>query len=221
MCGRGPVRLMIGAVLATLAWLSSCTYSPSPKSGLLFCGPGGACPKGYGCADGRTCWKEGETPPLPDGGGLETAVDLVTRADAPVAPRLRPFVGSWDFESGTVSTTCSDNSRDTRLLAGDFLDIDVGTDSDLVASFYCDWKLNLVAGSTVPSRPAQTCTTISKDTEFTWTLVSFEFTTGDGQNATLLSRINAAYKNTGVGTCMLTIAGEAGGVSRAVLIKAP
>jgi len=200
MCGRGPVRLMIGAVLATLAWLSSCTYSPSPESGMLLCGARGACPKGYTCADGRTCWKEGETP---DGG---TVKDASSRPDAP--PRLRPFVGTWDFVSGTVSTMCSDGSKDTRPLAGDFMDVDVSPDSDLIASFYCDWHLNVVGSSTVLSRPAQTCMTTSAGTIFTWTVATFEFATSDGQNGTLSSRIGAAYNNSGMlGTCMLTIAG--------------
>jgi hypothetical protein len=199
---------MIGALLAAVAWLTSCTYSPSPESGKLLCGPGFSCPKGYTCANRQTCWKEGETPPPGDGGGGEAAIEVVTRPDVAVAPRLRPFVGTWNFVSGTVSTMCSDNSRDTRALAGDFMDIDVSADSDLIASFYCDWHLNVVAGSTVLSRPGQTCMTVSNGTQFTWTVATFEFATSDGQNGTLNSRIGAAYNNNGmVGTCMLTIAG--------------
>jgi hypothetical protein len=147
------------------------------------------------------CWKEGEKT---DGGGV--VPDASPRPDAP--PRLRPFVGTWDFISGTVSTMCSDGSKDTRPLAGDFMDVDVSPDSDIIASFYCDWHLNVVGGSTTLSRPAQTCMTTSMGTVFTWTVATFEFATSDGQSGTLNSRIGAAYNNSGMlGTCTLTIAG--------------
>ena len=206
MCGRGPVRLTIGVLLAALAWMASCTYSPNPESGSLFCGANSSCPKGYNCADGRTCWKDGVKPTDDAGMPIDVQKDIVTRPDVP--GRVLNFVGSWDFVSGTVSTTCSDNSTDSRPLAGDFMDIGPGTDSDLIASFYCDWKVNVSGTTTMLARPGQTCMTTSMGAVFTWTVVNFNFSTSDGQSGMLNSRINAAYNNAGdVGTCMLTISG--------------
>jgi hypothetical protein len=200
MCGRGVVRLAAGLALALLAAVASCTYSPNPESGALFCGASGECPKGYGCASDGTCWKNGTSPA--DAGPVDRSV--------PSPEALRNFLGTWTFTSGSMVTTCSDPSTATRDLKGDFFEMAAAADADLTGSFYCEWRLNVSGAKAALARAAQSCSRLTDGTMFTWTAVSFDFTTTDGQTGVLASNIGAAFINKGVPTtCTLAINGEA------------
>jgi hypothetical protein len=124
------------------------------------------------------------------------------------------LIGVWNFTSGTLSINCSDNTSQMKPLMGpkDYIQISEGPSPAIVGSYYCDWVLDLaiVTGhaSTIV-RPAQTCTTSSGGTDFTWNATTFAFTSNDGATGALNSTIQATYKDaTGVGTCKLVVMGN-------------
>jgi hypothetical protein len=185
-----PLRLSLLA--AGLLVSVSCTYAPEIENGKLLCGASDACPKGYTCRGGQSCWKEGSS-------------TGVTRAN---------LLGDWPFTTGTLTISCSDNTSQMKALAGpkDYIQINAGPNEAIVGSYYCDWVLDLaiVAGhATTTVRPAQSCTTSSGGTDFTWTATTFLFTSNDGATGALNSTIQATYKDaTGTGTCKLVVMGN-------------
>lgn len=188
--------LLFVALLGTAA---GC-YSPNPASGTLLCGPAQSCPQGYTCADGNTCWRQGEQPSDTRNG------------------RLAKLSGQWFFSPGTLSlVTCSDapNAPSSYDLRGQSLDVVPGVTSDLSAAIYCDWNLDLDPNANAASTviiAGQSCQGLGSDgtTQFTWYGTSFEIATTDGISGTVAGLIDATFRPLAgaPGTCTVRIAGS-------------
>jgi hypothetical protein len=186
-------------LVATALLAGAGCYSPNPQSGKLRCGLNFACPEGYMCKDGQTCWKASESPTGTGGTGG--------------GGQFANFTGTWIFGSNAKNVvTCSDRptTPSTTSLANDYVDITEGVGADLLGQYYCDWDLNVV-GTTTAIVPGQSCMTTTMDqTVFTWHGDGFNFTTTDGKTATLSAPLSADYQDTtgATGTCTLMITGS-------------
>jgi hypothetical protein len=177
-------------LLAGALGLLSC-YAPDFENGLLQCGPTNHCPKGYTCTTDLTCWKDSDVGP-PTGG------DEVT-----------PFIGTWTFDSGTLTANCSDGAPSTVALAGDTVPI-TRSGTGIVAAYFCAWMLHAPAGSTTAVvDPGQTCMEMIPDEKtgvtytYSWGAKEFSFTTSDGQKASVKGNVGGPFNASdgSKGTC--------------------
>jgi hypothetical protein len=186
-------RLGLFGALALLVAMARCAYAPKFADDKLQCGPGQSCPAGYQCRrDLNTCW---------------------STAPGAVVPSAENFPGHWVFTAGsTVTISCTDGSMSSKPLTDDFVDVAVGTTTDLSGSYYCDWDLVLNADKTATTIPAgQSCMTTdpAKGTVFTWHGIKFAFATSDGRTATLSAEVSSDYVDKGgvTGSCSIKISG--------------
>lgn len=193
------MRRLPGAAswLAFLALAASnCTYDPNFDDGILVCGAGMSCPKGYACATDGACWKN------PASGGNVNPLDK--------------YVGTWAFDNGSLASDCSSSEPMMRALVGDYLVV-VKYETGLLADYYCEWKLHRAPGATKATLdPAQMCNKTVKDTvsgvdfTYTWVGKTFVFSTTDGRRATLEGHVVGDYtaSDQSTGTCDGTFSGQ-------------
>jgi hypothetical protein len=186
-------------LLALSASALAC-YSPNPESGALMCSADQPqCPQGYYCLSAsNTCWKKGQAPG--DGG-------VGGDAGRPVDK----FVGQWTFDStGKLDETCTAMPTTSSSLSGDFVDVALGTSSDLIATYYCPWNLNLVASDRTKASiiAGQSCQTTSGTTPITMHGDAFDFQTADGASATMSASFTAVYVSGPALTCTFKVTGK-------------
>lgn len=199
------------APLIAVAWACAaapgCTYAPDFDNARLLCGAQGSCPKGYHCEAGHTCYKDGTNANGTGGGagsggagGGAGGMSGGTGGSSGGQVNSRnDLVGTWDFTSGTLNVSCSDQTSNTKqLMDSDHVDVGIGTGTGITGDFYCNWALDLtiaggMARTDLPS--GQTCMSSSGCSDFTWMGQSFEFSSDDAATATLDARINATYKD--------------------------
>jgi hypothetical protein len=181
------------ALVALVVAAAGCGYAPNFESGTLHCSSSHTCPQGYTCATDNTCWKNGAT--------LPGATDM--------------FIGHWVYDATSrLQQTCTDGTNTPSTLAGDYVDINSGTDSELLATYFCNWKLDLAATdkTTTTIVAGQTCMTHDATGTISFTLhgQSFKFTTTDGATATLSAVFPAEFKKVigTMGTCQFTVTGR-------------
>lgn len=186
---------LLGLLGLTLGSLSC--YSPDFDNDLLQCGPMNNCPKGYTCASDLRCWKNGDVVPATTGDS--TAL----------------FVGTWTFNSGNINSACSDGPPLSSPISGDTVPV-TANGSNLVASYFCDWTMQLNPGtSTAMASPPQGCTEMIKDDKtgatytYQWMLKAFSFTTTDGKTASVSGDVGGPFTGTdgSKGTCDGTFTG--------------
>ena len=192
--------LVTASVIASVLALVSTAgcYAPNPASGTLLCSTATkSCPEGYTCADGRTCWKNGDSP---DGGG---------GGDGGTLGR---FIGTWTFVSPSNRVrVCTDGTNETMPWS-DFFDVTTGGAAALATFYYCDWNLDVNAAGTATvirsgagcSAPDPNDSTIS----YTWSGQTFTLTTTNGRNATLDASLPYTYTTSaGSGSCTMHFTG--------------
>jgi hypothetical protein len=197
----------LGVALFTVMAVSAarCAYSPDPASGTLHCGPGSSCPKGYTCADQKTCWKDGETPSGAAGTGAAGmgAAGVSGAAGTGAAGMAMPgpgnFVGHWVYQTGSTETvSCSDGSDKNNDLTSDYVDVALNTGT-LTATYFCAWIVTLDSNmTTTVIKAGQSCSRNTTDattgvTHFTWHGTTFAFKTTDAKTATLQATIGVDY----------------------------
>jgi hypothetical protein len=191
----GALRWGLVATALGLSLGLSCSYAPSFDGGVLACTATSGCPKGYGCADDGTCWKDGTGP---------------NGADV-----LGKYVGNWTFDSGNLVSDCSDGAPSTTALMGDPV-IVKASGTGLTASYYCDWILHRPSGSAAAVADAgQSCQQVVPDTAtnltytYTWSAKSFSFSTTDGQTAMVSGHVAGPFtaSDNTTGTCDGTFSG--------------
>jgi hypothetical protein len=180
-------RAALGAALVVAA---GCSYAPDFPSGTLACSSDGTCPEGYSCADGVTCWRQGECP----------------NSNEPATK----FVGHWDFVSPSTRTIiCGAMTMPVENVTGDYVYLYAADPVPLRTNFFCQWDLDIAASGTSTSiRPGGTCS--GPDPEdptliYTWRGESFTLSTADGRTGTLQMSIPYDYQRpTDSGSCTMT-----------------
>jgi hypothetical protein len=224
----------IGAACALIALATAvtrCGYAPNFASGTLLCSTSHTCPEGYVCASDNKCWKKGEAPSgqggsdggsdarIGDGGGGTDGRGGATgTGGATSVDGGRPtdkFIGRWVFDATSqLQQVCSDGTNNTSSLATDYVDVTAGTTSDLVGSYFCDWKLNLSATDKTLAAIVAGQSCMTKDAtmtiDFTVHGGTFDFRTTNGTTATLSAMFPAEFKKAAgpTGTCQFTITGK-------------
>jgi hypothetical protein len=122
------------------------------------------------------------------------------------------FVHHWVFDStGVLTQTCPNMPVTNTSLAGDFIDVVPGTTSDLVASYYCPWNLNLVASDKTKASivAGQSCVTPTTMAGVTINMHgdAFDFTTSDGLSATVSASFTGQYSSPSL-TCTFKVTGK-------------
>src|SRR5262249_33318044 len=123
-------------VAPIVAWVAlsvaggSCTYSPNFADGVVACGTDNSCPKGDSCTTDGTCSKHG---------GGSSSADAGGNGDVGGGDAVSKFVGTWTFQSGMLSGSCTDGSRLSQALTtADFLVIARGsTSSSVLLEYFC------------------------------------------------------------------------------------
>ena len=194
---RGALLATITATLA-LVGMAGC-YSPNPASGTLLCSTATkSCPEGYSCADGRTCWKNGDSP---DGGNGDGGRSLSN------------FIGTWTFVSPSSRVrVCTDGTNETMPWTDDFFDVTAGGAAPLATFYYCDWNLDVnAAGTSTVIRSGATCSApdqTDSTINYTWTGQTFTLTTTNGRSATLDASLPYTYTTSaGSGSCTMHFTG--------------
>jgi hypothetical protein len=211
---------MRGAILAALVMAMGAVgcYSPNPPSGQLRCGPRSSCPEGYNCADGLTCWKDGQSPSGSGGAGGRggsggSGHGGTGGAGGAAGGTLSRFIGTWTFVSPSTRTrVCTDGTNETIAWTGDFFDVAAGVSAPLTAYYYCDWNLDVsTTGTSTVIRGGTSCSAPDPNvstTNFTWTGQTFTLTTTNGRNATLDASLPYSYTTSaGSGSCTMHFTG--------------
>jgi hypothetical protein len=117
--------------LRALLILAGC-FAPDYHNGAFLCSASGRCPEGFHCAADQTCWRDGQDPNLPDGGGSDASGDGGVRDLAePLLPDIRPPEGGWVVQASIV-TVGSNGANGPLRLSGDGLEYnDVSCNSTL------------------------------------------------------------------------------------------
>ena len=214
---RRPASLLVLLLSAVIAAGLSCGYSPNFANDTLQCGAGSTCPKGYSCATDSKCWKNGELA-TDAGTHVDTGTGGDTHGDVGIGtdPRL-PFVGTWTFNAGTLSGTCSDSPTPvSQPLSGDFMVVSLAG-TGLSAQYFCDagWNLDLPTGTnTTVVRTGQMCTfrtTASGiTTAYMFSGLAFSLMTSNGLSATFAAHFTGPFSASDgtSGTCNFTLSGQ-------------
>jgi hypothetical protein len=181
-------RLALLLWSAAMAVAGGCSYAPKFESNTLSCGPGSTCPEGYLCGEGK-CW---------------TSHDLSAHR----------FVGQWVFTApSALSIACTDGTTNNLPIVGDMMAVLEGTDSDLLATYYCPWDLDVAGVRATLAGGGQTCPFTSTDGKpYKLQGKTFGIQTTDGQSG-MSSGMLLAESTIGAGNCNLNFSGS--------LVKAP
>ena len=213
---RARVHGALMAATAGLAIQGSCAYAPDFADDTLACSDKRTCPKGYTCAANNKCEKSG--------GGGDGVGGIAgggtggnTGTDGGIDPRLDNFVGTWHFNSGMLTGSCSDGSTINNPLTPDVFVVVTRGGVGLMLQYHCPggWNMRLpVATNTAIAVAGQTCreSTVSSGvmTTYNWGAPALTFTTSNGQTASLSGHLAGPFSDSNSinGTCDIMFNGS-------------
>ncbi|HET6149127.1 MAG TPA: hypothetical protein VFH68_16435 [Polyangia bacterium] len=210
---RARLHRALMAGTASLALLGSCAYAPDFADDTLTCSATSTCPKGYTCAANNKCEKAGGA-----GSGLGGVGGGGTGGSAGGGDqRLDDFVGTWHFNSGTITGSCTDGSTINNQLTSAVFIIVTRGGAGLLLRYYCQdgWNMRLpLATNTALAIAGQTCrdSTVSGGvtTTYTWGAPTLTFTTSNGQTASISGHLAGPFSDSnGInGTCDIMFSGS-------------